>query len=99
MGQFHFSGVFFQINPPSFSSFFSVTLLAIVFKRMKPCTISGSRRVKVGVQLDGDMLVAPNCDKLFDATEKHINAEYPYPIMPVHWMARCSTSHIITSHL
>jgi hypothetical protein len=45
-------------------------------------------RVKVGVQLDADMLLGPNCDKLFDATEREITAEYPYPIMPVHWMSR-----------
>jgi len=45
-------------------------------------------RIKVGVQLDADMLLGPNCDKLFDATEREITAEYPYPIMPVHWMAR-----------
>jgi len=45
-------------------------------------------RIKVGVQLDADMLLGPNCDKLFDATEREITAEYPYPIMPVHWMSR-----------
>ena len=45
-------------------------------------------RIKVGVQLDADMLLGTNCDKLFDATEREITAEYPYPIMPVHWMSR-----------
>jgi len=45
-------------------------------------------RVKVGVQLDADMINGPNCDKLFEATAKEVTAEYPYPIMPVHWMSR-----------
>ena len=45
-------------------------------------------RIKVGVQLDADMINGPNCDRLFDATEKEITASYPYPIMPVHWMTR-----------
>jgi hypothetical protein len=26
--------------------------------------------------------------RLFDATAKHSSAEYPYPILPVHWMSR-----------
>ena len=34
------------------------------------------------------MVVGKNCDKLFDATAKESNADYPYPIQPVHWMAR-----------
>ena len=45
-------------------------------------------KVRVAVQVDADMLVGPLCDKLFDATEREITAEYPYPIMPVHWMTR-----------
>lgn len=45
-------------------------------------------RIKVGVQLDADMINGPNCDRLFAATKKEITAQYPYPIMPVHWMTR-----------
>lgn len=45
-------------------------------------------RIKVGIQLDADMIMAKHCDRLFDATETHITARYPYPIMPVHWMTR-----------
>eukprot|EP00039_Didymoeca_costata_P031614 m.35639 g.35639 ORF g.35639 m.35639 type:complete len:630 (+) comp8918_c0_seq1:76-1965(+) len=45
-------------------------------------------RIRVGLQVDADMVVGQNCDRLFDATEKHSNADYPYPIMPVHWMSR-----------
>lgn len=45
-------------------------------------------RIKVGVQVDADMIVGPMCDKLFDASERIINKDYPYPIMPVHWMTR-----------
>ena len=46
-------------------------------------------RIKVGVQLDADQIVASaHADKLFDATEREIHSGYPYPIMPVHWMSR-----------
>ena len=45
-------------------------------------------RVKTGVQVDADMVVGANCDKLFDATEAEVTSQYPYPIMPVHWMSR-----------
>jgi len=45
-------------------------------------------RVRTGVQVDADMVVGANCDRLFDATEKHVTSDYPYPIMPVHWMSR-----------
>jgi len=45
-------------------------------------------RVKTAIQLDADMLVAKHIDRLFDATAKHVTANYPYPIMPVHWMSR-----------
>eukprot|EP00039_Didymoeca_costata_P017607 m.326602 g.326602 ORF g.326602 m.326602 type:complete len:727 (-) comp16560_c0_seq7:253-2433(-) len=45
-------------------------------------------RIRSGVQLDADMINGPNCDLLFKATEKYITADYPYPIMPVHWMTR-----------
>lgn len=31
-------------------------------------------RVKIGVQLDADMIVGPNCDNLFDATAREVNA-------------------------
>ena len=45
-------------------------------------------RIRTAVQVDADMVVGSACDRLFDATEKHVTAEYPYPIMPVHWMSR-----------
>lgn len=45
-------------------------------------------RVRVGVQVDADQMVGPNCDKMFSATEQEVTADYPYPIMPVHWMTR-----------
>ena len=41
-----------------------------------------------GCQLDADMIVGKYCDRLFDATEKEVTPQYPYPIMPVHWMTR-----------
>eukprot|EP00039_Didymoeca_costata_P004307 m.72583 g.72583 ORF g.72583 m.72583 type:complete len:682 (-) comp12336_c0_seq1:18-2063(-) len=45
-------------------------------------------RLRTGVQLDADMIIAPFADKLFAATEREVNKEYPFPIMPVHWMTR-----------
>ena len=45
-------------------------------------------RVRTGVQVDADMLVAPHCDQLFAATEAQVTAAYPFPILPVHWMSR-----------
>ena len=45
-------------------------------------------RVKTGLQLDADMIVGKYCDILFKATEKEVTPDYPYPIMPVHWMTR-----------
>lgn len=45
-------------------------------------------RIRVGVQLDADMILGPHCDKLFDAAERETTAEHPYPILPVHWMTR-----------
>lgn len=45
-------------------------------------------RIKVAVQLDADMVVGAHCDRLFDSTAAEITAEYPYPIMSVHWMSR-----------
>ena len=45
-------------------------------------------RVKTGIQLDADMIIAPNCDLLFAASEREITPEYAVPIFPVHWMTR-----------
>ena len=45
-------------------------------------------RVKTGIQMDADMVVAPNIDLLFPATEREITAAYPFPVFPVHWMTR-----------
>jgi len=45
-------------------------------------------RVRVGVSLDSDMtMVTPLADNLFHRT-KEITAEYPFPMMPVHFLDR-----------
>ena len=43
-------------------------------------------RVQTGILLNYNALVFPGVDNLFKETEREINAEYPYPIMPVHFM-------------
>lgn len=45
-------------------------------------------RVVVGVQLDVDQLVAPLVDRVFGAARQQTTRSYPFPLMPVHWMAR-----------
>lgn len=46
-------------------------------------------RVKVGVSLDSDMtMVTPLADNLFQRTKEEINAAYPFPMMPVHFLDR-----------
>lgn len=45
-------------------------------------------QVRTGVQVDSDTVVLKSCDRLFRRTREEINEEYPYPMMPVHWMSR-----------
>lgn len=45
-------------------------------------------KVKTGIMIDADELVGPAADRLFPRIKEEINEEYPYPILPVHWMSR-----------
>lgn len=46
-------------------------------------------RVRTGIQLDGDQIVAsPKMDGMFAATRLYCTAQYPFPIPPLHWMSR-----------
>jgi len=45
-------------------------------------------RIRTGVQLDADEFVAPGVDALFQRVEDEITAEYPFPILPVHFANR-----------
>lgn len=45
-------------------------------------------RALAGVGLDSDQFVAPGVDQLFEMTEREITADYPLPIMPVHFLDR-----------
>lgn len=45
-------------------------------------------KVKTGIMLDADEFVAPSADLLFPRIKEEINADYPYPILPVHWFSR-----------
>jgi len=45
-------------------------------------------RVRVGVQLDSDQFVAPGVDAIFQRTEQEITKDYPFPILPVHFLDR-----------
>ena len=43
-------------------------------------------KVRTGVQVDVDQFVAPGADTLFELTEQWINKDYPYPLMPAHFL-------------
>jgi len=45
-------------------------------------------RVLTGIQVDLDQVIFAGMDSFFQATRRECNEEYPYPIMPVHWMSR-----------
>uniref|UniRef100_A0A7S4V1A1 Uncharacterized protein n=1 Tax=Alexandrium monilatum TaxID=311494 RepID=A0A7S4V1A1_9DINO len=45
-------------------------------------------RIHAGIQADLDQVVFAGMDSFFNATRREITEQYPYPIMPVHWMAR-----------
>jgi len=45
-------------------------------------------RVLTGIQVDLDQVVFAGMDKVFQATRREVTQLYPYPILPVHWMAR-----------
>jgi len=55
------------------------------FNKMRSMICS---RVVVGIQLDTDQIIAPAFDKMFAGTRREINANYPWIMMPVHWMSR-----------
>eukprot|EP00444_Apocalathium_aciculiferum_P060973 CAMPEP_0183596716 /NCGR_PEP_ID=MMETSP0371-20130417/175648_1 /TAXON_ID=268820 /ORGANISM="Peridinium aciculiferum, Strain PAER-2" /LENGTH=81 /DNA_ID=CAMNT_0025808619 /DNA_START=9 /DNA_END=251 /DNA_ORIENTATION=+ len=55
------------------------------FNKMRSMICS---RVVVGIQLDTDQIIAPTFDKMFAGTRREINANYPWIMMPVHWMSR-----------
>merc|ERR1719310_7775 len=43
-------------------------------------------RVKTAVLLDSDQFVAPGVDALFNRTAEEVTADYPMPILPVHFL-------------
>lgn len=45
-------------------------------------------KVKTGVVLDADQWANYGLDYLLDRAAEETTVEYPYPIMPVHWMSR-----------
>lgn len=45
-------------------------------------------KVKVGMVLDADQFSNRGVDAMFPRIAEETTAEYPYPIMPVHWMSR-----------
>lgn len=63
-------------------------LTGLRFNFNKDRAILGAR-VKTGIQLDGDQIVAsPRMNRMFEATRRYCTAQYPFPIPPVHWMSR-----------
>jgi len=45
-------------------------------------------KIRTGVVLDADQFVNRGIDRMFQRAEEETTAEYPYPIMPAHWMSR-----------
>jgi len=45
-------------------------------------------KVVTGIQLDSDQFVFRGADRMFQRTREEVTAEYPFPILPVHWMSR-----------
>lgn len=45
-------------------------------------------KVQTGILVDADQWVNKGMDTMFQRTEEESTADYPFPIMPVHWMAR-----------
>jgi len=45
-------------------------------------------KVKTGIALDADQWVNHGLDYLFERAAEETTANYPYPILPVHWMSR-----------
>eukprot|EP00403_Amphidinium_massartii_P024364 CAMPEP_0178393228 /NCGR_PEP_ID=MMETSP0689_2-20121128/12079_1 /TAXON_ID=160604 /ORGANISM="Amphidinium massartii, Strain CS-259" /LENGTH=695 /DNA_ID=CAMNT_0020013813 /DNA_START=80 /DNA_END=2164 /DNA_ORIENTATION=- len=42
-------------------------------------------RVVVGVELDSDQIIVSGMDKVFEGTRRESTADYPFPILPVHF--------------
>eukprot|EP00929_Paragymnodinium_shiwhaense_P073478 TRINITY_DN37453_c0_g2_i1.p1 TRINITY_DN37453_c0_g2~~TRINITY_DN37453_c0_g2_i1.p1 ORF type:complete len:830 (+),score=186.52 TRINITY_DN37453_c0_g2_i1:183-2672(+) len=55
------------------------------FNKIRSMLVS---RVVTGIQLDTDQIVASGMDNVFESTRREIHSEYPYPMLPVHWMSR-----------
>jgi len=45
-------------------------------------------KVRTGIQQDSDQFVARGIDRMFTRTEQEVTEEYPYPILPVHWLSK-----------
>mmetsp|Transcript_70669 Transcript_70669/g.132261 ORF Transcript_70669/g.132261 Transcript_70669/m.132261 type:complete len:450 (-) Transcript_70669:54-1403(-) len=45
-------------------------------------------KVQTGIVVDADQFLSTGCDRIFARTREEITSQYPYPILPVHWMSR-----------
>jgi hypothetical protein len=45
-------------------------------------------QAEVAIQLDSDQFVTRAADRLFNRTREEVTKDYPYPILPVHWMSK-----------
>lgn len=45
-------------------------------------------KVRTGIELDSDQLVVRGVDHMFLRTSQEVTKDYPYPILPVHWMSK-----------
>mmetsp|Transcript_31427 Transcript_31427/g.73396 ORF Transcript_31427/g.73396 Transcript_31427/m.73396 type:complete len:458 (-) Transcript_31427:48-1421(-) len=44
--------------------------------------------VRTGIVVDADQFLNSGFDRMFARTAEEVTADYPYPIMPVHWTSR-----------
>lgn len=45
-------------------------------------------QVRTAIQLDSDQFVARAADRIFTRTAEEVTRDYPYPILPVHWLSK-----------
>merc|ERR1712151_191861 len=45
-------------------------------------------KVLTGILVDADQFVNKGMDSMFQRTEEESTADYPFPIMPVHWTSQ-----------
>mmetsp|Transcript_70532 Transcript_70532/g.168952 ORF Transcript_70532/g.168952 Transcript_70532/m.168952 type:complete len:708 (+) Transcript_70532:113-2236(+) len=82
-------------EPPPFWREFSCLIVYKMQGRIEglPFNVNKARamigsRVGTGAELDGDQIIFAGMDEMFEPTRREVTAQYPFPVLPVHWGAR-----------